>query len=143
MGRLGTCWSYDLIGKAAIGNTHSRLRINGQTVTTTANGDVATSPEGLLALSTNIGSDSDDKLSSLFELGINFRRYCRNGLQLRIGYSYLHWSSVLRAVEQIDRDITPSEIPPGTRVGPDRPRMRLKHRGFWAQGLNAGLEYQF
>ena len=143
VGQLGTCWWYDLIGKAAIGNTHSRLRINGQTVTTTANGDVATSPEGLLAVSTNIGSDSDDKLSSLFELGINLRRYCRNGLHLRIGYSYLHWSSVLRAVEQIDRDITPSEIPPDTRVGPQRPRARLKHSGFWAQGLNAGLEYQF
>lgn len=142
-GTLSSCWSYDLIGKAAIGSSRNQLSIRGQTITTTDNGDVSTSPEGLLALESNSGSRTEYEFSSLFELGINLRRCFANGWQFRVGYNYLHWSSVLRAAEQVDRDITPTEVPPGTRVGPVKPSALFAQSGFWAQGLNLGIEYRF
>lgn len=143
VGQLGNCWSFGLLGKASLGSTRSRIQIAGQSLTTTSTGDESTAPEGLLALASNSGSHSDSEFGSLFEVGINLRRRYQNGLQFKIGYSYLHWSTVARAAEQIDRNINPTEVPPDTVAGSPRPRVPFERSGFWAQGLNLGLEYQF
>ena len=140
---LSQCWSYDILGKAAIGATRTVTTVNGETVTTTADGDSTTQTGGLLALDSNIGEFTDTELSSVFEFGLNLRRTFRNGLHFSVGYTFLHWSNVARAVEQIDLTVNPTQIPPGTLSGQPRPQNRFKRGGLWAQGINLGLEYRF
>ena len=140
---IGHCWTLDWLAKASLGSTRSRIQIAGQTTTTTASGDVSSASEGLMALASNSGVRTDSEFGSLFELGVNLRRQWRNGWEFRVGYNYLHWSTVARAVEQIDRSISPTQVPPDTNTGPDRPRVPFARSGFWAQGLNLGLSYQF
>jgi len=142
---VSPCWTFDFLGKASLGNTRSRVRINGQTTTTVPNAppDISTVDGGLLALGSNIGSSADSEFSAVFEVGMNFRRSFQNGLHFKIGYTFLHWGNVLRAVEQIDPTINPTQIPPDTLVGLERPTLEYNRSSFWAQGLNLGLEYQF
>ncbi len=136
------CWTFDFLGKASLGNTRSRVRIEGER-TTTIGTDVSTVEGGLLALSSNIGSSAESEFSAVFEIGMNLRRSFQNGLHLKFGYTFIHWGDVARAVDQIDTTINPTQIPPDTLAGPARPRLDFQRGSFWAQGLNLGLEYQF
>ena len=143
-------WTFDFQGKAGIGNTRSRVQIEGQTTTTVPDPnpllpplDTSTTSGGLLALGTNSGSSVDDDFGAVFEIGLNLHRDFRNGLQFKIGYTFVHWGNVLRAVEQIDPTINPTQIPPDTLAGTARPSLDFNRSSFWAQGLNLGLEYRF
>jgi hypothetical protein len=60
-----------------------------------------------------------------------------------VGYSFIYWSRVARAVDQIDRDVNITQQPPGPFVGAPRPEFILRTTDFWAQGLNFGLEWKF
>ncbi len=117
--------------------------VAGQTTATSAAGDSNTIPVGLFAQNTNIGTYDRDDFSTLAELGVSLRRHLRRGLTAHIGYTFVHWSDVLRAGEQIDETVNLSQIPPGTLTGPRRPSFPVDTTSFWAQGLSLGLEYQF
>ena len=64
------------------------------------------------------------------------------GLELTMGYSFIYWSDVARAGDQIDFAINPTQIT-GTLTGPARPEFLFDTTGFMAQGLHFGLEYNF
>ena len=63
------------------------------------------------------------------------------------GYTFLYWSNVARPGNQIDRNINPVNIPTsgaqglGPAGGP--PTFNFQQSGYWAQGLNFGLEFRF
>ena len=141
--RRNPCWSFEFIAKVALGNTRFGGVVAGQTTATTAAGDSNTIPVGLLAQTTNIGTYDDDDFSTLAELGVSLRRHLRCGLTATFGYTFLHWSDVLRAGEQIDESVNLSQIPPGTLTGSARPSFPFDTTSFWAQGLNLGLESRF
>ncbi|MCA9266448.1 MAG: BBP7 family outer membrane beta-barrel protein [Planctomycetales bacterium] len=135
-------WTLELVGKFALGGTHSRATIAGQTVTTSPTGDTSTAAAGLLAQGTNSGNFEDDQFSTITEIGLKVRRqYC--GFTATFGYSFLYWSDIARAVDQIDRGINVTQVPPGTLDGDPRPAFEFQKTDFWAQGLNFGLEYLF
>jgi hypothetical protein len=63
-----------------------------------------------------------------------------------MGYSFLYWSNVWRAGDQIDRvvDVTqiPNFAPPDVQpTGFARPGVPFRTSDFWAQGLNFGVEF--
>jgi hypothetical protein len=60
-----------------------------------------------------------------------------------VGYSLVYWSKVIRAGEQIDLNVNPSQFPPGDLVGAPQPQFRAVTTDFWAQGLNFGLDFRF
>jgi hypothetical protein len=136
-------WSVELNGQVALGGTSSTLVLQGETVAATAGGQSNTTESGLLVQSTNGGTYKHDTFSTLSEVGITLRRQFACGLAARFGYSYLYWSDVLRAGEQLDLSINTSQIPPGTLEGEPRPAVPLNTNGFWAQGMHFGLDYQF
>ena len=74
MGPAIRCWSLGLLAKVAIGYNRSQIAIGGETVTTTAAGDVSTSEGGLLTQASNIGNDTDEEFSTLSELGVSLNR---------------------------------------------------------------------
>ena len=137
------CWSVELTAQVALGGTSSKVSVAGQTEATAVDGQTAVTDSGLLVQSTNRGVFERDTFSTLSEAGVTLRRQFACGLAARFGYTFLYWSDVLRAGEQIDLAINPTQIPPGTLDGEARPALPLDTAGFWAQGLHFGLDYRY
>ena len=142
-GERNACWSWEALAKLALGTAKSRASVFGETTTTTAGGVATTTQAGLLAQSTNIGTFERTNFSTVSELGVTLRRHFQCGASALFGYSFLYWSDVARAGDQIDLGINPSQIPPGILVGSARPALTFEKTNFWAQGLRFGLEYAY
>ncbi len=137
------CWSIELTGQVALGSTSSTTVVDGQTEVTAADGSRRITEAGLLVQETNAGTYEHDTFSTLSEGSITLRRQFACGLAARFGYTFLYWSDVLRAGEQIDVAVNPTQIPPGTLEGEPRPSLPNDTTGFWAQGLHFGLDYRY
>jgi len=137
-------WSLELLMKLALGNTHSQVFIDGSTATAVGGGAPTTDPGGLLALSTNIGTYSQDHFAVMPEFGVTLGYDITPRLRATFGYTFLYWSRLARPGDQIDRDLNSSFIPNnGPPVGAPRPAFAFVTNDFWAQGMNFGLEYCF
>jgi hypothetical protein len=133
-------WTFDTTTKIALGDTYSRVDINGQTTVT---GTTTPSAGGLLALPSNIGSHVSNQFSMMPELGITAGYNFTAKLRMTFGYSIMYWNNVARSGDQIDTNINPAQIPPATATPGYRPAFQLHTSDFWAQGVNMGLEYRF
>ena len=73
------------------------------------------------------------------KVGYQFTPHTR----LVVGYDCLYWSKVARAGEQIDRTVN-STLLPNSGVTPigdtTRPAFSFQETGFWAQGINVGVD---
>jgi hypothetical protein len=137
-------WSLESVMKVALGDTHSRIVIDGSTTTTLPNGGgTTTAPGGLLALPTNIGTYEKDNFAMIPELGVTLSRDLTCRLRASVGYSLIYWSKVIRAGEQIDLNVNPSQFPPRALAGAPEPQFRAVTTDFWARGLNFGLDLRF
>jgi hypothetical protein len=137
-------WTTEFLAKLAIGNTKSTVTIDGNSSVTDANGNKTTYPhDGFLALPTNIGIYTQNGFSVIPELGVTvgFNVTCR--LKATVGYTLLYWSRVTRPADQIDTYLNSTQMLGGAPVGVTSPRPGFVTTDFWAQGINAGLEYQF
>lgn len=141
--RAWGCWSLEMLGRIALGNTQQKVSIAGGTTISGAEMDNGDYPGGLLAQRTNIGSYTRDVFSVMPELGITLGCYLRPRLKATIGYTFLYWSRVARPGEQIDLDVNPDLLPPefDPFAGALRPHFEFRDTDFWAQGLNVGLQY--
>jgi hypothetical protein len=143
-------WSLDLRTTVALGVTNQRLTIEGGQLRTPPGGPTQQYLGGLLALNSNIGTRERDEFSVVPEIGVNVGYQVTDGLRAFVGYNFLYWSNVIRPGDQIDPvlDVTriPVFIPPGVMVAPAnevRPAPLFRETDFWAQGLNAGLEFRW
>jgi hypothetical protein len=134
-------WSLELLGKVALGNTSSQVRVDGATATTLPDGRSATFAGGLLAQETNIGSFSRDQFCVVPEFGVTIGYNLTRQLRATFGYTFIYWNNVLRSGDQIDTAV--SQLPPEPPTGDRRPMVPLKSTDFWAQGMNFGLDYCF
>jgi len=137
------CWSIELLTKLAFGTVHSEVDIQGSTTTTTATGASATAEGGFLALPTNIGHYEHDAFSSLAELGLKLTYAFGCHWRASFGYSFLYWHHVARAGDQIDTALSAGEFPPGQGSNSLHPEFPFATTGFWAQGMNFGVEYRY
>ena len=154
-------WSLDLYPRIAVGSTHSVVDINGSTRVTapdgteywpTPNGGRATQPTpngGLLALAANptagyagnIGHYEQDTFAVVPELDLNVGFQFTRHTRVVVGYSGLYWSKVARAGEQIDRNVNSTLLPGATPAGDlTHPQFTVQETGFWAQGVNVGVD---
>jgi hypothetical protein len=137
-------WTLDLLMKLGLGETRSTTTINGSTTTTPAGGTATTYNAGLLALSSNSGTFTGSQFSIMPELGFTLGYDITSRLRATMGYSFIYWSQVRRAGEQIDTNINPNLFPPATtNPGLKQPQFLNAANDFWAQGLNWGLECSF
>jgi hypothetical protein len=133
----------DTLIKLAIGSTQSTTTISGGTTITVPNVGSTSSAGGLLSQPSNIGDHEFDSFSVVPELGLALKYDLTPCLQASVGYSFLYWSKVVRAGEQIDTDVNLTQQPPGPQTGDLRPVYPEATNDFWAQGVNVGLEYTF
>lgn len=136
-------WSWDFLAKLAVGNVHQKLDINGSTVVTEPQpvGDpiVSVADYGLLAMPSNIGRQSNNRLSFVPELGITLRRWCGRSFQMTIGYTVIAVTEVIRVADQIDTSIDFAQL---TIPQVDaRPQARLNDDILWMHGFRVGVDW--
>jgi hypothetical protein len=139
-------FTLDLAGKLAMGSMHEVVNIQGQT-TTNAPLPVTQAVGGIYAQASNIGTFSRDAFAVIPEVDVNLCFQIRRNIALRVGYTFLYMSNVVRPGDQIDPRINVNRVPIdpafGTPGGPNRPAFDMRTTGFWAQGINFGLEFKF
>jgi hypothetical protein len=138
-------WDAKLTGKVAMGSTHEEVTINGLTGLTPPGGPTSVSPGGLLALPSNMGSYSRDVFAVVPEVGISLGYQVTSMIHVGVGYSFLYWSNVARAGDQIDRVVNPFQVPAlqGAGTGATRPAFAFHDTDFWAHGVSFSLEFRF
>jgi hypothetical protein len=134
--KCNPCCYWQGVVKVALGGTRGRTALDGGT-----NGNAG----GLLVQpTTNLGVSQLDEFSVMTEVGVAMRRQLQRGLTATFGYSFVSWSSVYRAGDQVDTTVNPQQIiPPGNGTGVLRPAFPARNSDFWAHGLRFGLEYAF
>lgn len=130
-------WSVDLLAKLAIGNTRQRVDIAGSTQST--NG---LQQGGILAQTSNIGSYSRDRFTIMPELGATLGYQWTPSLRLKLGYTMIFWSNVVRPGDQIDMIVNPQLFPTGNPGAlPQRPQFDFRDSDYWVQGISFGGEF--
>lgn len=135
-------WSFEALGRIAVGSTHSKVQINGFTDITPPGGPTTRNTGGLLAQRTNIGTYERDDLAVIPEFGATLGWQLNPCWRVTFGYSFIYWSNVVRAGQQIDRDINVNLLPPEAVPfeGNLRPRFQFNDTDFFVQGINIGLD---
>lgn len=140
-------FSVGLLGKLGIGGTEQHLAIDGSSRVQPAGTAPSFLQGGLLATSSNIGRYDGSSFSLVPEFGVNLGFELTPRMRLKVGYSLLYWTNVVRPGQQVDRTVNPALVPAsqsyGTSSDPQRPYPSLRRTDFWAEGLNLGLEFRF
>ena len=139
----------ELTGKVALGRTFEVVKIDGATsVYAPVIGGVAPvhySPGGVLALQSNIGRTTENSFAVVPEGTFKIGLKLGDSGRIYVGYNFIYLSDAVRPGDQVDRTITPSQIPSlgGGGLVADRPRGLFNRSDFWAQGLVIGLETRY
>jgi Putative beta barrel porin-7 (BBP7) len=139
-------FSFDFLGKLAFGSTQKMVFIDGLS---TANvSDSSTSnPGGLLAQPSNMGRHYHSSFGIIPEIGLTAGCQLTQQFKATIGYNFLYWNRVARPGDQIDRSVAPGQVARDPNFDSStenlRPMFQMHETGFWAQGLTAGLEFQY
>lgn len=140
---FGRFW-FETVTKVALGTNAQKVIINGSTVLTEA-GVPATYPGGLLTQRSNIGTFERDQFCLVPELGATLGFHVTPRFSVNVGYSFVYISNVVRAGDQIDRDLNPGLIPIEVNplTGPLRPQFLFRQGDFFAHGVTAGADLRF
>lgn len=132
-------------GKVALGDTHQTVDINGLTRITTPGGATTVLPGNLLAQPSNIGHHARDQFSVIPELGVNVGYQLTPNLRVFAGYTFIYWSNVQRPGDAISPLVNSTRVPTSTVApsGPLDPQFNFHSTGYWAQGINFGVQLRF
>jgi hypothetical protein len=140
-------WTFDLVGKLALGCTRQFVSITGSTTRFEGPGPVAVANGGLLAVPSNISKHDDTAFAVVPEFSLTARYSVSDNLSLLAGYTFVYWSDVVRPGEQVDRNVNPQQVPSsliyGPLTAPALPLPTMNKSDFWAMGLHLGLELRF
>ena len=139
--------SLDVTGKVALGVTNQSVDIGGSdTVGGTGFGPTTTFNEGIFAQGSNIGHFAGNDFSVVPQLQLKLGYEIRPWLVATVSYDCLYWSRVVRAPEQIDRNVDLTQSNVFTRNAPmpaTSPRPLSDRTSFWAQGVSVGLLFRY
>jgi hypothetical protein len=135
--------SVEVLGKVAMGGVFRHAVIDGSTIVTVPAQPSTTTPGGLLALPTNIGSRSSSRFAVLPELNINGTLNITPRTTLIVGYTLIVLNDVLRSGNQIDRSVNTSQFGGDPLNGPANPAANFRATTLVLQGLNFGFDYRW
>ncbi len=138
-------WSLELLAKVALGNNRQNVSISGHSHFERDGQPPADYDAGVFALKPNSGHYHRNEFVAIPQLGLELGYCLTERLRVYCGYNLIYWPNVVRAAEQIDRNINIGYLPPVVEpvAGPEVPAFAFKDSDFWAQGLNFGLECRF
>ena len=138
--------SIESVTKLGLGATEQHTEISGSTSVVTGSGGVSSATGGVLATTANIGGYSQTRFSFVPEEDLNFSLAITPYVSARLGYSFIYWSNVVRPGDQVTRAASPTLVPSDPSYatgGPNEPGNVFHATGYWAQGLNIGLDFHF
>jgi hypothetical protein len=134
------------VTKLGLGATEQCTEISGSTTVVNGGGVANTAPGGILATTANIGSYTQARFSLVPEEDLNFSFALTPYISARIGYTFVYWSNVVRPGDQVTRVVSPTLVPSDGSYGtggPNAPGNVFSTTGYWAQGINIGLDFHF
>jgi len=127
----------------AAGNVHKEAVITGSTLSAIPGVGAGQTNSGVLVQPTNYGSYRKNDFAYMPEGSVTVGVHVTDGFRIFAGYTFIYWSNVWRAGDQIDLTINTSQVGTGPIAGVPRPQFPAKDSDFWAQGVSAGLELRF
>jgi Putative beta barrel porin-7 (BBP7) len=127
------------LAKVSFGNMTQNVGIRGS-LNQTFNGS-QTFPGGIFTQESNIGEYSRNRFAFLPEMRVKMGYALSDCLKINVGYSFMYWSSVALAGNQIDRTIDFSQNLGGGTA--NRPGFNFVDSGYWMQGVDVGLAWTF
>jgi len=133
-----------LMAKIGIGNMRQDLSIRGTNTvngTTTGGGIFAQDQSAIGGPTFNIGDYQRDTFAFSPEVNLNATVCLTENMDLTIGYTFLYWSDVLLAGEQIDTRVNRDVLFDGAYVagGGGGPSFAFDDTDFWSHAINVGL----
>jgi hypothetical protein len=129
---LGLC--QELVGVAGL--TDTNWKPGRQTI-----------PAGLLAVSSNSGDHVRNVFAVVPEVDVNARYEITRHLIVSAGYSFMYWSQVARAAQQVNTNVNPNLVPTSVTFGQpttlQQPQLLIRDTDFWVQGVHLGVELRF
>ncbi len=136
--------SFELTPKAALGETHLVSTVGGGPLLTGRAVSSGLVPGPLLALPSNVGRQSSDRVAVVTEATARVRWQVSENLSLHLGYSALHWSKVLCPGDQMDPHVNVTQLPGrGPEEGPRVPARLFQFTDAFYQGLDVGAAVSF
>ena len=136
------CWSLNGLAKCGFGNNHQQIIIEGRQEVSFPPGPVITTPGGLFAQPSNIGTHVRDRFIVIPELSLNLAYHIRPSVSVHVGYNLIWMSDVVVSGDHIDRRVNLSQVP-GPVVGPNLPAFQFDSTEYWIQGINLGVNWNF
>ena len=128
-------------GKIALGVNAQQLEISGETNVNTTR---MLQPIGLFAEPTNIGTFNHQVLAILPQLQVRLGYHLRDSIYPFLSYNALYISHIIRASNEIDRNINLSQNPllggSGVLSGPAAPTRQFNETSLWMQGFSIGVQ---
>jgi hypothetical protein len=131
-------WFFNLRGTVALGGTEQIVRTFGDhLIQSPTSREVE--PFGLYILPSNSGRFVCTVFDTVYDVGVNAGCQLTRHIRILTGYTLLLWSNPIRAGDQVDLVINPTQLT-GSLSGPARPSIPFRSDFFWAQGMNVSLE---
>ncbi len=142
-------FTLSIMGKMSIGNMQETLTISGWSTRTPPAGVATLFPRhGLLAMPTNDGTYSRDDFAVIPEAEIKLTCRLTSQLEASLGYSFLYWSDVALAGQQVDMSmgqptVNGTQLLGGGLFGPGNPAfVGIRDTDFWLQALSFGITFK-
>ena len=135
--------SWSSMAKIAFGNMNQEANIRGSTTTSVPGAGSATSPFGILALPTNIGTIEQDEFAFIPEFNVSVRYNLTNRMSVSLGYTFIYFSEVALAGDVIDTNVNTNQLAAGPLAGPASPTASIVSDDFWYTGLSFGGSFRF
>jgi hypothetical protein len=143
-GFAGENWSIDATGKCAVGMIHTSVGIEGSTQIASPGSPAASYPGGVFALGSNVGVYDHYAWEIAPEADITLGWDYNAHVHFQVGYSFLYWTDVARAANQINPNINPNLLPPAVPgATPVEPTFSLIKSDLWINMINVGVEFRF
>jgi hypothetical protein len=144
---LGLTWgSFSLENtlKLAAGLTHQvRVSEGAPLIFSTASSTLLV-PGPLINLPSNIGRETADRVTLVPEIDVRARLRLNSWCTATLGYKLIYWNKVLCPGDQMDPLVNVTQLPGmGPVTGPPDPKPLFVHTDYFAQGLEAGVEFRF
>lgn len=138
-------WFFGARGGVALGNTHQEVDIDGSTTITPPGGVPQTYSGGLLTQPSNIGHYERDRFSAVPWFGLKVGLQVTPRVRTYVGYDFMYFGNVLRAGDQIDLRVNPTQIPPRTAgvTGPAFPVFTPRETGAAINAIRFGIEARY
>lgn len=138
-------WSFTSLSKVHLGNMNQRVLINGVTLSgvVPANPAVVAANNGFFVQGQG-GTYEKDEFTFVPEMNLRLGYSPRSQVHLTLGYTFAYWSSVALAGDQINpvvdgvNALTFADVP-----GAQSARYGIISDGFWLQGIDLGVTFNF